>query len=259
MLFKRSINKYRIPEKYYIVASKGVGAKLRKYIENPTMIGTELIKQWNTYCGGKKQILAEGISLTDDLRVYIEQFDFTIIKDISPIKFLEQFSQTNWYKYHFGGGIKKRPMAEKPNEILSQDEKKLPYVQQLLEVYSEEDNCLYEDDKELKRNPGLFNHFTRQREGFFSAQSLKRFVRDELVDEGEYESLKEQVSFGIADTYEKNYESKLERVRSTTGKAAELNLSSAEIRDIKVQDKNGMCHELVNDGKLMWSDGNGNL
>ena len=71
------------------------------------MIGTELIKQWNTYCGGKKQILAEGISLTDDLRVYIEQFDFTIIKDISPIKFLEQFSQTNWYKYHFGGGIKK--------------------------------------------------------------------------------------------------------------------------------------------------------
>ena len=79
------------------------------------------------------------------------------------------------------------------------------------------------------------------------------------MDEGEYESLKEQVSFGIADTYEKNYESKLERVRSTTGKAAELNLSSAEIRDIKVQDKNGMCHELVNDGKLMWSDGNGNL
>ena len=41
--------------------------------------------------------------------------------------------------------------------------------------------------------------------------------------------------------------------------AAELNLSSAEISDIKVQDKNGMCHELVNDGKLMWSDGNGNL
>lgn len=79
------------------------------------------------------------------------------------------------------------------------------------------------------------------------------------MDEGEYESLKEQVSFGIADTYEKSYESKLERVRSTTGKAAELNLSSEEIHDIKIQDKNGMCHELVNDGKLMWSDGNGNL
>ena len=79
------------------------------------------------------------------------------------------------------------------------------------------------------------------------------------MDEGEYETLKEQVNFGIADTYEKHYESKLERVKGTTGKAAELNLSSAEIHDIKVQDKNGMCHELVNDGKLMWSDGNGNL
>ena len=172
---------------------------------------------------------------------------------------MEQFSQTNWYKYHFGGGIKKRPVSEKPNETLSSEEKKLPYVKQLLEVYSEEDNCLYEDDNELKRNPSLFNHFTRQREGFFSAQSLKRFVRDELVDESEYETLKEQVNFGIADTYEKHYESKLERVKGTTGKAAELNLSSAEIHDIKVQDKNGMCHELVNDGKLIWSDGNGNL
>ena len=58
---------------------------------------------------------------------------------------------------------------------------------------------VYEDDNELKRNPSLFNHFTRQREGFFSAQSLKRFVRDELVDESEYETLKEQVNFGIAD------------------------------------------------------------
>lgn len=51
----------------------------------------------------------------------------------------------------------------------------------------------------------------------------------------------------------------MERVKSTTGKAMELDLSSAEIQDIKVQDKNGMCHELVNDGKLMWSDGNGDI
>lgn len=145
------VKEYRIPEKYYIVASKGIGAKLRKYIENPTIIGAELIKQWDTYCGGKKQILADGITLTNELKTYIEQFDFSIIKDISPIKFLEQFSQTNWYKYHFGGGIKKRPVSEKPNETLSSEEKKLPYVKQLLEVYSEEDNCLYEDDNELKR------------------------------------------------------------------------------------------------------------
>lgn len=253
------MKEYRIPEKYYIVASKGIGVKFRKYIENPTTIGTELIKQWDTYCGGKNRILAEGIPLTNELKSYIEQFDFTIIKDISPIKFLDQFSQTSWYKYHFGGGIKKRPVVDKPDEILSKEEKKLPYVKQLLEVYSEEDSFRYEDDKALKRNPIFFNHFSRQREGFYSAQSLKRFVRDELVDEGEYEALKEQVSFGIADTYEKIYESKLARVKSTTEKATELNLSSTEIHDIKIQDKNGMCHELVNDGKLMWSNDNGNL
>ena len=68
------VKEYRIPEKYYIVASKGIGAKLRKYIENPTIIGAGLIKQWDTYCGGKKQILADGITLTNELKTYIEQF-----------------------------------------------------------------------------------------------------------------------------------------------------------------------------------------
>lgn len=59
------------------------------------------------------------------------------------------------------------------------------------------------------------------------------------------------MNFGIADTYEKHYESKLERVKGTTGKAAELNLSSAEIHDIKVQDKNGMIYLYLHFRKMI--------
>ena len=51
----------------------------------------------------------------------------------------------------------------------------------------------------------------------------------------------------------------LERVKKTTEKAIQLNLVSQEIQEIKIQDKNGICHELVNDGKIAWGESNGDL
>lgn len=94
----------------------------------------------------------------------------------------------------------------------------------------------------------------RQREGFFSAQSLKRFARDELLNEDSYDSLKEQIEFGILDVYENEYSSELERVKETTKQANSLSISCEEIKDITIQDKTGMCHELVNDDRIVWSD-----
>ncbi|MDK2965465.1 ABC-three component system protein [Lacrimispora sp.] len=253
------IKEYNVPQNYYIVASKGLGTKMRWYIENSCEINSELIRNWDIYCGRKKQILADGIVLTQEMRSYIENFDFSIIKDISQIKFIEEFSQTGWYKYHFGGGIRKRTLPVKPPIELSNDEKRMPYIKQLFNVYSNEAKCIYSNEEELQNNLVLFNHFLRQREGFFSAQSLKRFVRDELINEDSYEDLKGQVSFGVMDTYEEKHCSELERVKKTTGKATEIKLVSEEIRDIRVQDKTGMCHELVNDGMIVWSDNNENL
>lgn len=248
------IGEYAIPNKYYIVASNGIGQSLRKLIEHPKQINIELIKVWNEKCGKKRQITANGIKMTDDLRKYIEEFDFSIVSDISPITLIDDFSKSPWYKYHFGGGIKKRPASEKPSEKLNNSEKTMPYVKQLLNVYSKEAGQVYETHEELKNNKKLYRHFMRQREGFFSAQSLKRFARDELLNEDSYDSLKEQIEFGILDVYENEYSSELERVKETTKQANSLSISCEEIKDITIQDKTGMCHELVNDDRIVWSD-----
>lgn len=248
------IGEYAIPNKYYIVASNGIGQSLRKLIEHPKQINIELIKVWNEKCGKKRQITANGIKMTDDLRKYIEEFDFSIVSDISPITLIDDFSKSPWYKYHFGGGIKKRPASEKPSEKLNNSEKTMPYVKQLLNVYSKEAGQVYETHEELKNNKKFSIHFMRQREGFFSAQSLKRFARDELLNEDSYDSLKEQIEFGILDVYENEYSSELERVKETTKQANSLSISCEEIKDITIQDKTGMCHELVNDDRIVWSD-----
>lgn len=248
------IGEYAIPIKYYIVASNGIGQSLRKLIEHPKQINIELIKVWDEKCGKKRQITANGIKMTDDLRKYIEEFDFSIVSDISPITLIDDFSKSPWYKYHFGGGIKKRPASEKPSEKLNNSEKTMPYVKQLLNVYSKEAGQVYETHEELKNNKKLYRHFMRQREGFFSAQSLKRFARDELLNEDSYDSLKEQIEFGILDVYENEHSSELERVKETTKQANSLSISCEEIKDITIQDKTGMCHELVNDDRIVWSD-----
>ena len=248
------IGEYAVPNKYYIVASNGIGQSLRKLIEHPKQINTELINTWDEKCGKKRQIIAEGIKMTDSLRKYIEEFDFSIVSDIAPITLLDEFSKSPWYKYHFGGGIKKRPTFEKPSEQLKKSEKTMPYVKQLLKVYSKEAGQVYETQEDLKNNQKLYKHFMRQREGFFSAQSLKRFARDELLNEDSYNSLKGQVEFGIMDVYENEYSSELERVKETTKQANSLGISCEEIKDVTIYDKTGMCHELVNDEKIIWSD-----
>ena len=240
------IGEYVVPNKYYIVASNGIGQSLRKLIEHPKQINTELINTWDEKCGKKRQIIAEGIKMTDSLRKYIEEFDFSIVSDIAPITLLDEFSKSPWYKYHFGGGIKKRPTFEKPSEQLKKSEKTMPYVKQLLKVYSKEAGQVYETQEDLKNNQKLYKHFMRQREGFFSAQSLKRFARDELLNEDSYNSLKGQVEFGIMDVYENEYSSELERVKETTKQANSLGVSCEEIKDVTIYDKTGMCHELVN-------------
>ena len=116
------IHEYRIPRKYFIVASNGIGQSLRKFVENPTSINDELIKSWDKCCAKKKKITDQGVALTPELRTYIKCFDFSIVSEVSPVRLLEEFSLTPWFKYHFGGGLKKRPIVEKPPECINAEE-----------------------------------------------------------------------------------------------------------------------------------------
>lgn len=254
------IHEYNIPQNYYIVSNQPIGPALRKLIEHPNQINKKLIEEWDEKCGKKGKINSEGISLSKELKEYIEHFDFSIVSDISPIKLMEDFKSTVWFKYHFGGGLKRRPPFEKPKESIMDVEKTMPYVSQLLQIYSKEEDKVIHNPEELKAvSKQFFRHFLRQREGYFSAQSLKRFVRDELFDEESYENIKGQIEYGIMDVYDEIYNSEFNRLKETVRCAQCLPVTCNEIRETTVQDRVGMCHELVNDGKIRWSEENEDL
>ncbi|MDU1350601.1 ABC-three component system protein [uncultured Clostridium sp.] len=244
------IKDYVIPQNYYVVASQGVGQKLKGYIDNPKSINIDLVENWDKYC--KTNITdTKEISLDEPFITYIKNFDFSIVRYIDPIVLIDQYSETKWYKYRFGGGLKKRPKAKKPPETIEEDESKLLYIKELLKAYSEYTNGKIDNLENLKSASMLYNHFARQREDYYSAQSLKRFSRDEFVDEP-YEDAKDEVYRGVIDTSLRRYDNGFVRLNDTLSEARKIPLDIVELGQVLPSDKCGMCHELVNEEKLKW-------
>lgn len=248
------IGKYNKPRKYFIVASNGIGQDLRELIEHPKTINQRLIKDWDKDCKPKKKILSDGLLLSDELKEYIMEFDFSIVSEISPQTLLEQFAKTSWYKYHFGGGLKQRPRVKKPKEVLGTEEIKMEYVHQLLQVYSNHENVEIKDVDSLKPKKKLHNHFKRQRECFHNARALERFTRDELINDDVYDDLKNQVYHGVITVCEADYDDDLKRVDDTVARSQVLPIKTVELGDISILEKSGICHDLVNDGEMSWID-----
>ena len=246
--------KYKKPRKYFIVASNGIGQDLRELVECPSKINSALITGWSKYCAPEKKITAEGVPLTPELQKFIAEFDFGIVSEISPPTLLEQFSKTSWYKYHFGGGLRKRPKVAKPDDELLPSEAQMEYIIQLLKVYSnhEHKDILNVDD--LKTTPKLHKHFKRQRESFHNAHALKRFARDEFLNDEAYEDIRNQVYHGVISVCESSYDDDLKRVDETISRAQILPITTNELGDITILEKSGMCHDLVNESEMRWVD-----
>lgn len=245
---------YNIPRKYYIVASKGIGQALRDLIDKPEKINSELISQWDTHCKNKI-IKNENILLEGDFLKYVEKFDFSIVDDVPPISLIEQYSQTAYYKFRFGGGIKKRIKPNVP-EVISSEEQELNYIKELFRVYCCESGQSINNIIQLRENKKFFQHLIRQREDFYIAQSLKRFSRDEYLDNEPYIGVRNQIFKGIIDSCEEEYKSYYKKVNSVLAVARTLSLESMEFGIITTEEKAGMCHDLVNDNELSWVECN---
>ncbi|WP_315167666.1 ABC-three component system protein [Metaclostridioides mangenotii] len=248
-------NDYKTPRKYYIVSSKGIGQALRDLIDNPCNINESLIKNWNKHCA-KKITKGKNIILENNFLNYVENFDFGIVDEITPITLLEQHSKTIWHKFRFGGGIKKRNKPEVSFDV-SKDEEEFNYVKELLEVYSQKvgDNIcstLY-----LKKYKKLYENFIRYRETFYYAQALKRFSRDEFLDSEPYNSIKREVYGAIIDDFDDEYISYYLKVKSILKTARNLPLKSKELGEIDPSEKVGLCHDMVNEYEISWVNDNG--
>jgi hypothetical protein len=207
------------------------------------------LAQWDKHCAAGITSGAN-IPLDDDLLRYITAFDFRIFKSVDPDELIEQHTSTRWHAARFGGGLQPRPPAQAPPQTIMPHE--LRYVRQLLDAYGDHLGIVINDSDSIG-DTSLVNHFSRQRERFYRADSLRRFERDSLPNSESFAALMNEIYDGVVEISEDDHESGYQCVRAVTDAASQLHPSSyALIEHLQTADKQGICHHLANDDRLHW-------
>ena len=127
------------------------------------------------------------------------------------------------------------------------------YVAQLLEAYGDHRGTVVPGPAALAAWPPLQAHFKRQREAFYRAEALRVFARDH-VQEGTFEGLQEDITYGVADVHDAAHADGYQRVCAVTRAARDLQITAnALIHRVRPPDRDGICHQLANEDRLTWT------
>jgi hypothetical protein len=251
---------YPVPEKYLMVAPKGCGPAVLDLIAKPAELRKKLIENWETHCRDK---ITKGssIELTGEFKEYFEAFDFGVFGDVAPHELLEQHKQTPYHVLRFGGGLKRyrEIIPEAEPEIQNRE---LRYTSMLFDVYAQRLNSPVDSAEFLRAaSEHLFKHFGKQRNSFYSAESLEKFSRDNFPDAAPmpFEELKDEAENVLSTTLELNTEkSGYERLLLASQEIKRQNFSASPLSaEMKSIDKDGLCHHLANEERIKWIDANG--
>ena len=151
----------------------------------------------------------------------------------------------------FGGGLPGRPDVPSPPETLHRT--KAGISRSCSEPMANIRNSRSQTPAALKTWPKLDSHFNRQREAFYHAESLRVFARDS-VPPGTFQTLQDDIHSGVVDVCDSDHADGFERVKRVTQAARELQLTAnALLACTKPKDRDGICHQLANEDRLIWT------
>jgi hypothetical protein len=245
-----SYNKYYTPPRaYYFVAPHGTGTTLSQLLANKTRLKAELLKVWDK---SVKDTITDiqPVVLEQEFAEYVDNFDFGIFKPIAVREVVEQHRNSPYFVARFGGGLPARPKPKAPPEDIQANES--IYVGKLFEAYTDHAKETIAECAALKKFSKLDQHFRRQREAFFHAESLRVFVRDK-VEPGTFESLQDEIYHSVIDTHDADHPDAFHRVVAVTSVAQATPLGAHPLSPSTLtKDKHGICHQLANEDRLQW-------
>lgn len=240
---------YRVPRKHIFVSPQGVGVTVGRLLKDPARLKEDIRAKWDSYCVGK---IGKAVStpLSGELLDYFNAFDFAIFRDKTGAELIEEHAQTVFYAPRFGGGLPPRDEPMLPPA--EPDEQESVYLRKLLDTYGDRLGQNVKDKSTLEKHPDFQRHYDRQRVLFYSAEALRNFARDRTPPRT-FDSLQDDVYYGVIDVCEKTYPDSLERLKETVTAAGLLNVSGNALSGVTyVKDKQGICHQLANDDRLTW-------
>ncbi|MDD4616369.1 MAG: hypothetical protein PHW76_04530 [Alphaproteobacteria bacterium] len=237
------------PRKYLFMAPNGVGLKLQKLLIDPMKLKEQLRQNWPQHCQNEIAVGKE-IKLDGELLAYFEAFDFSTFGWMTAPDLIQGHSKTPFHATRFGGGLPPVPTeVVVPDDIQPIESR---YITQLFEAYTDNKKQQISCADELVPHSEIKEHFSRSRESFYSAELLRNFARDN-VPPGTFEALQDDVYHGVVDTHDMDYPDGLVRLRATVSKASDLPVANSPLNTSTTpKNKNGICHQLANDDRLMW-------
>lgn len=247
-IFKKHIS---CPRKYYFLAPKDCGMSLKKLLLNTNDLRRKLIEKWDDWCGTSRFITSKDvINLDVEFKDFVDAFDFKIFTFKTALDAIDEHRKTPYHAARFGGGLPDRPQTDTPPQVPEIHESR--YIEQLFEAYTDNKNDNVENLDTLEQWPDLADHYHRQREYFYSAESLRNFARD-TVPYGTFDELQAEVHAGVVEIEAGPHPCALTRLNSVTQAAAQLPLTANGLISVtRIQDKKGICHQLSNDDRLTW-------
>lgn len=243
------IEQYDLPEKYYFVSPKGCSTELLKVIADPDALKSELLARWDGTCAGKITS-SKVIELDDDFLRHIDAIDFSIFDHIPPLQLIDMHRDTPFHGYRFGTYDKRRPTITKAPDAIDVTER--VYTQALFDAFTEHTGGLV-DSLNIHHHPEFADELKSARNNYYAAESLERFSRDWIPSEYCFGDLKDECHEAIRATVRQEHSDGYARYLKTCEISAMVTYSSHPLSPfMKIQDRKGLCHHIVNDRKFQW-------
>ena len=153
-----------------------------------------------------------------------------------------------------------KPTMIDPPEEIQENEK---YVDALLAAYGDSENLPNFGFIELERFDEYKEDLQDRRIDYYAAESIRRGLLELHLDteENPFEELKKDTYSGVKDTHRRRYPNGYEKMLAVMEQANRINVNDYILSNNKDWLNNsivrGVCHFLVEDGKLYWVKKNG--
>lgn len=251
LFYYSQLGEFTLPTHYYFVAPQGISNDFLRHLNDPAKLKNALTSRWDKDC--KNNITKKdggAVELTGDLLHSIKSADFSIFDHLPPIKIIELHSLTHFNAKRFGGTMRRRPSIPEPPDNVSENE--IIYINELLRAFADADGVKEILVSSLVSGDDYKEEYDSARKNFYAAEGLQKFSRDWLPDNC-YEELIEECFEGVSPTIRSKFENGYARYLATNSQAVRIAYSSHPLNPyMKIQDKKGLCHQLVISRGVKW-------
>lgn len=250
VLFYSHRGDYSFPQEYHFVTHKGVTSPFQDLLDEPEKLRKFVIENWDKHI--RTKIRKEPVDLTSKLMKHVETVPFTVFRAKQPLDLINEHAQTRYHLAVFGLPLIDRPRPPEPPSEVAPGENE--YVTQLLAVISADLGQSVSNLTDFMHSEKHRRLFDRSRLTFYHAEGLKELARDQMADEGFFDTLLGEFVDGLYHWHTGEPDG-YERLVSTIKASQALQLSKHVLEPhVLPNDREGMCHQMANEGRVHWCD-----